>query len=383
MENNNEFEFKLEEDYNGGGYWVLSRYNGGSETVTIPAFHEGKPVKEIGRFAFHTSRARRKLKQVIIPEGIVSIGPRAFWDCYHLACLNLPESLISIEDGALDSPNLTRINLPKNVTSLGNSALNGHKLTEITVDKDNPVFTARDGILYDKAMTTLISYPAKKKVDEYCIPDGVISIRPGALTLCRVDRISFPQSLIFIDREDFINCGHIHFTVSEQNPVFYSIDGSLFSKEGRRLLLYHLNHRTCKSYTIPEGTAGIAPRAFAELSRYSGALRGGDPDPDRLFEVKLPRSLVSIPADAFDDSNLISGFVFSEGLEFIEASAFSCSSLKTLALPHSLKYIGEAAFDGCRNLETVTLSAKTKIGYNAFEGFSGEFIILKTVLPAV
>jgi len=93
-----------------------------------------------------------------------------------------------------------------------------------------------------------------------------------------------------------MKCGHIHFTVSGQNPVFYSIDGSLFSKEGRRLLLYHLNYCTSKSYTIPEGTAGIAPQAFAELSNYSTVLRGGNPDPDRFFEVKLPRSLISIPA---------------------------------------------------------------------------------------
>jgi hypothetical protein len=40
----------------------------------------------------------------------------------------------------------------------------------------------------------------------------------------------------------------------------------------------------------------------------------------------------------------------------------------------NLQYVGERAFKDCPNLETVTLSKKTRIGHKAFEGFKGQLV---------
>jgi hypothetical protein len=61
--------------------------------------------------------------------------------------------------------------------------------------------------------------------------------------------------------------------------------------------------------------------------------------------------------------------------QFVNASAFAqCKRLKNIALPMNLHYIGERVFEDCPNLETVTLSRKTRIGLEAFEGFKGRLV---------
>lgn len=47
-----------------------------------------------------------------------------------------------------------------------------HKVMEIVVDAENSMYKSADGILYDAAMETLISYPAGRE-GEFYVPDGV------------------------------------------------------------------------------------------------------------------------------------------------------------------------------------------------------------------
>lgn len=57
---------------------------------------------------------------VAIPEGVTSIGRRAFQYNTSLTRISLPESLSSIEDEAFyDCRNLTSITIPDSVTSIG------------------------------------------------------------------------------------------------------------------------------------------------------------------------------------------------------------------------------------------------------------------------
>ena len=79
-----------------------------------------------------------ELTNLVVPEGVTSIGERAFYGCSGLTSITLPSSLTSIGDwafqycgrlsGELDLGNCTRL------TSIGNSAFNGCRgLTSITL----------------------------------------------------------------------------------------------------------------------------------------------------------------------------------------------------------------------------------------------------------
>ena len=95
-------------------------------------------------------------------------------------------------------------------------------------------------------------------------------------------------------------------------------------------------------------------------------------------EISLPKSLVSIGRNAFDNClklDLAEGIRFPYGLKEIGENAFlSCKKLSgNLSLPDSITFIGESAFCGCTGLTgTLKLPAALKsIPEDAFAGCSG------------
>jgi len=344
------------------GYWVVTGYSGRSEEIIFPASHDGKPVKAIEDFTFYKNSKR--VKRIIIPEGYTSIGEWTFRDCIDLTEIKLPESLTSIEDYSfLDCTGLTEIRLPENLTSIGDHAFEGCTgltkiklpktlasigydafkdctgLAEISVDENNPLFCSFDGVLFDKAMTTLLLFPQGKK-GSYSVPEGIVKIRHSAFDKCvGITGISFPQSLLLIDSYGFNSEKLEDITVNELNAEYNSVDGVLFDKETISLLEYPKS-KDKTDYAVPDGTIYITVGAFSGCKC--------------LINIVLP-----------------------EGIKLIDNYAFAkCEGLKAITFPMSLQYIGEHVFEDCPNLETVTLSRKTRIGYKAFEGFNGRIVYL-------
>jgi len=351
------FEFKFDKRKKS---WSVTGYCGKNKDVVFPAAHKGKPVKAIG-VCF--SENNKKIKRITIPEGYTSIGDAAFENCTELMKIKLPESLISIGDTAFyRCTGLKNIELPKSLTSIGELAFYGCTgltviklpesltsigrnvfydctgITNIIVDENNSAFRSVDGVLFDKAMTTLLLFPEGKK-GKYSVPDGIIKIGADAFIGCReLTGIFFPQSLLYIESYDFNNEQLTDITVSELNTEYSSIDGVLFNKKMTELMEYPRN-RDKTYYTIPDGIKHIKKNAFYGCKR--------------LVNLVLPESL-----------EIIGDFEFAESVEdddYPEILAF-------------LKAVKEGVFEKCTNLKTVTLSRKTKIGYKAFERFKGKLV---------
>ena len=95
---------------------TLVRYFGSDSKVDIPTELGGKPVTEIGEWAFAYYSS---LTEVTIPEGVTSIRAFAFRSCSSLTKAIIPEGVTSIGESAFQScGSLTEVTIPKSVTSI-------------------------------------------------------------------------------------------------------------------------------------------------------------------------------------------------------------------------------------------------------------------------
>jgi tetratricopeptide (TPR) repeat protein len=176
----------------------LIRYDGSrNSNLTIPEF---LGIKKIGKWAFATeapwdhrynSNGLRRLyywNNVIIPNGVTSIGDYAFAGCDQLTSVVIPNSVTSIGEGAFAQNKLLSIvNIPDSLASIGKGAFAwGDSLREITIP-GSLASIAEDTFRGCKSLTKVI------------IQEGVSSIGKGAFYNCeRLMEITIPASLTSI-----------------------------------------------------------------------------------------------------------------------------------------------------------------------------------------
>lgn len=206
----------------------------GLKSFTIPS-----SVTSIGVRAFFKCDG---LKSITIPSSVTSIGNDAFSSCRSLksikvdadnpnySCLSgvlyndkktvlmicpsgksgsfiIPSSVISISDRAFSSCALRRVTISSSVTKVGSMAFfDCGGLKKIEVDTVNQYYSSLSGVLYNKEMTDLITYPARKS-GNFIIPSSVNSIEDGAFAFSnKLKNIRIPSSVTSIGEWSFRHC---------------------------------------------------------------------------------------------------------------------------------------------------------------------------------
>lgn len=94
-----------------------------------------------------------------------------------------------------------------------------------------------------------------------------------------------PETIMSIDERVFDGGYFGEITVAQENETYKSIDGSLYSGDGRHLIMYSMLHQGT-SAVVPEGTEIIGKYAFNNRTS--------------LYTLKLPSSLLKIEDGAFN-----------------------------------------------------------------------------------
>jgi hypothetical protein len=124
--------------------------------------------------------------------------------------------------------NLTSVTLGNNVTGIGNQVFQTcNSLTAINVESANTAYTAEDGVLYNKAKTTLIICPIGK-AGALIIPASVTSIQGSAFYNCsKLTGITIPNGVASIESSTFRYCSGLTSVTIPANVT--SIDNLAFS----------------------------------------------------------------------------------------------------------------------------------------------------------
>lgn len=154
----------------------------------------------------------KNLKNINLGNSITSIGRGAFSNCESLTDLILPESLTSIKGYAFEyCTSLKTLIIPKNVNSLSFPTGLGtcSSLMNIFVDPENILCCDVDGILYNKSMTSLYSYPGGRS-GHFTVPSNVTTLYHGAFDGCsKLTSISIHNRVNSIESYAFYGCNQL------------------------------------------------------------------------------------------------------------------------------------------------------------------------------
>jgi len=179
---------------------IIYQYDGFEENIIIPNKLDNKNVIGLDRKCFSNGIkfSFTKISNIIIPEGIISIGDETFSDLYYLI----------------------EINFPKSVRKIGYHVFDGSSLENIYVDKENNDFSSDEGILYNKNKTILINYPPGKYNEKFNVPEGLEKI--GNYSFYKneyIKTISLSKSLNYIGREAFGDSSLEEIYFKEDPPI--------------------------------------------------------------------------------------------------------------------------------------------------------------------
>ncbi len=262
---------------------------------------------------------------------VTSIGYMAFFQCYSLTSVTIPNSVTSIERAAfLACEGLTSVTMPNSITSIVPSTFSHcSSLTSVTI----PNSVTSIGLGAFDFCTSLASLT---------IPSSVTSIGIQAFCRCTsLASLTIPSSVTSIGDRAFYLVKHIEYHGTATGGPWgaismngYQDNDFIYSDSTETTLLAYIGHDTV--VTVANTVDTIGPNAFYSCSW--------------LTSVSLPNSVTSIRASAF----------------------YECKNLTSMTIPNSVTTIEQELFFGCEGLTSVTIpNSVTKIGYHAFTNCTG------------
>ena len=215
---------------------VLSMYIGTATVITDEMFQPG--LTTIGQYAFYQNA---NITEVTIPAEITRIGTAAFYNCSNLTAVTFLESdnpgrTLTIEDGSSTSGAFGRTKikdlvLPEGLVHIGNYAFYGYNASNASLES----------LTLPSTLKTIGDYAFQyTKITELVIPEGVTSIgwaafRTGSL----LTSVTIPSTVTVLDDYAFADnyeLTEIYFNAnatSDMDGVAITYSNNIFLNAGR------------------------------------------------------------------------------------------------------------------------------------------------------
>lgn len=244
---------------------------------------------------------RLDIKEVIIEDGITTVGNYAFYECDNLVRVTLPNAMTSIGGNAFAGCNsLTDITLPETVVSINSSAFERcTSLPSINLENIKTIGA--------HAFRNCISFTS------VTISDNTTTIGKAAFWNCRnIESVSIGKNVTSIGEGEYIGSGSFDecnsvtaFEVDSDNQ-YYSNDeyGALLNKDQTVLMNYPLGN-TRTNYIMPDSVTTIQIGAFYECQNlttltFSSSLR--KIKGSAFYSCKVKDYYYPAPKEQWDDN---------------------------------------------------------------------------------
>ena len=257
-----------------------------------------------------------QVTQVIVEEGVTSIGAVAF-------NRNLHKSTISI---------------PASVTKINKRAFGAEMI--VTLAEGNTSFKMVDNVLFTSDMKTLVRYfPGEETVDSYTVPASVETILGGAFQSAKINHFDL-GSVKFIGEYAFQQAEIPEIVLPESVT---EIESQLVN--GAKVQKLVLNMNMAKMPTNWLWGAAVE-------------------------EVVIGKHITELD-NTFKNSNIkkVTFAADSNVKEFVGGTFMGMKYLESIVIPDSVEKMGDGVFRFCENLKSVVIGAGIKVIPNsAFNG---------------
>lgn len=337
----------------------LIGYHGADVDIVIP---DG--VVTIGAEVFKDMAAIRSVK---IPDSVTEIGTEAFRGCRSLKNIKIPPNVEEISERTFAGSGIEDIDFPAlSIKRIARGAFAGCSLPFFVVPTS---ITKIEDYVFSGCRIANISIPISVKeigegAFEWCesltnirIPNSVTKIGEGAFKGSKLLAVEIPGSVSELRKGTFERCKSLT-SVKMSNGVTKIGEGAF--KECKSL----------KDIELPNSVVELDRDAFLECTSltkvtipdsvtFGGLTSAIFKGCSSLIDVKMPKSAVQIPPEMFSGCTRLSNIVIPNGVGSIRKEAFKdCNSLSRITIPDSVEGIGEKAFVGCSNLVEVHLPKK-------------------------
>ena len=290
----------------------------GSEYVPLGKTIEITGATKINQYMFQG----QDIEEVIIHEGVETIGIKAFYNCKNLKKVTFPSTLISIDEYAFANCSLDSIEFNDNLESIGYCAFENNSSFKTLVIPQS--VTSMDGYAFANCSRLL----------SLTLSEGITSIGSYAFSGCTLlYTINLPTTLETIGYGAFEKCETLE-SIDLSNTQVTELEEEVF-----------LNCTSLINVSFPENITSIGDSTFQgcpalQYTTYKNGCYFGTPNNPYRWLIKAR-------------TKTILDCTIHPNCEKVYAGAFSnCTNLKKLIIPSSVTDLGSIA-SGIASLEYI------------------------------
>ena len=363
-------------------------YKFSGSTATIVGCRDIKYWSNAHEVPYESGYGTYWTADLIIPETVTYnsrtytvtvIGKEAFQHKSYLHSVVIPPTVTQIDEAAFAWTYAESINIPDGITSLNKHSFAGLKITSLTLP--STLNYIGEGALQEC-----------HQLQNLTIPDNVTRIDKQALAYCEsLISVQLPANLHYIEERAFVNSGIQQINIPEDvwsigdyafcytqlknislthtdcslgEYVFYEtpMESAILATTGK-YMFGGLNNTQSKtqnlSITLLDGLTWISPYAFCNTD---------------IQTITIPASVIALGEGAFTGCIDLQSITFTGNSteEFPTQLFRGCSALSEISIPEGIRIIGEGVFAGCNLQKILIPSTLDSIGAYNF-GYSYEY----------